>query len=62
MSFGWGVGDILAISGLAIKMYTAYKDAPDNYKHIADEVKSLHIVIKKATQHFDSSTLGYNSQ
>ena len=56
------MGDIVAISGLAIKVYTAYKDAPDNYRHIADEVKSPHIVIKKAAQHFDSSTLSNNSQ
>ena len=62
MSFGYGVGDIMAISGLAIKVYTAYKDAPDDYRHIADEVRSLHIVINKAAQHFDSSTLSNNSQ
>ena len=56
------MGDILAISGLAIKVYSAYKDAPDNYKHIADEVRSLHIIIKKAAQHFDSSTLSNDSR
>ena len=44
MSFGWGVGDIIAISGLGVKVYTAYKDAPDEYKHISDEV-SLRIII-----------------
>ena len=57
MSFGWGVGDILAISGLAVKVYTAYKDAPDNYKHISDEVKSLQIIIDNAARHFKSTTL-----
>ena len=56
MSFGYGVGDIMAISRLALKVYTAYKDAPDDYRNIADEVKSLHIIIEEATRHFDEST------
>ena len=62
MSFGWGVGDILAISGLAAKVYTAYKDAPNDYKHISDEVKSLQIIIDKAERHFKSTTLDNKSQ
>ena len=57
MSLGYGVGDITAISGLAIKVYTAYKDAPDDYRNISDEVESLHIVIKKAIKHFQDPTL-----
>ena len=61
MSFGYGVGDILAISGLAIKVYTAYKDAPDDFRNISDEVKSLHIIINKAAQHFESTTLSTSS-
>ena len=57
MSFGYGVGDVLAISGLAVKVYTAYKDAPDDYRNISDEVKSLDIIINNAAQHFKSTTL-----
>ena len=56
MSFGYGVGDIMAVSRLALKVYTAYKDAPDDYRNIADEVKSLHIIIEEAARHFDEST------
>ena len=56
MSFGYGVGDIIAVSRLALKVYTAYKDAPDDYRNISDEVKSLHIIIEEATRHFDEST------
>ena len=56
MSFGYGVGDIMAVSRLALKVYSAYKDAPDDYRNIADEVKSLHIIIEEATRHFDEST------
>ena len=57
MSFGYGVGDVMAISRLAFKVYTACKDAPDEYGNISDEVKSLHIVIDGAAQHFKSTTL-----
>ena len=57
MSLGCGVGDILAISQLAAKVYTAYKDAPSCYKDVAEEVKSLQIIIKKAAQHFQSTAL-----
>lgn len=62
MSFGWSVGDIIAISRLAAKVYTAYKDAPDDYRHISDEVKSLQIIIDKAAQHFESTTLSTNNR
>ena len=51
MSFGYGVGDIMAVSRLALKVYSAYKDAPDDYRNIADEVKSLHIIIER---HFET--------
>ena len=57
MSFGCGVGDVMAISRLAFKVYTACKDAPGEYGNISDEVKSLHIVIDSAAQHFKSTTL-----
>ena len=62
MSFGFCVGDIMAISGLALKVYTAYKDAPDDYRNIADEVDSLHIIIEEAAQHFESTTLSNKKQ
>ena len=61
MSFGYGV-DIMAISGLALKVYTAYKDAPDDYRNIADEAKSLHIIIEEAPRHFESTTLSNKKQ
>ena len=61
MSLGFGVGDIMVILGLARKVRAAYKDAPDDYTNISDEVKSLQIIIKKAVQHFESSTLSENN-
>lgn len=57
MSFGFSVGDILAISGLAFQVYTAYKDAPDDYKHISMEVKSLQAIVDEATKYFESTLL-----
>ena len=61
MSFGWGVGDIIAISRLAVKVYTAYKDAPGEYRHISDEVKSLQILIDKAAPYFENTSLNNSS-
>ena len=55
MSFGYGV-DVMAISRLAFKVYTTCKDAPDDYRDILDEVKSLHIIIDNAAQYFKSTT------
>ena len=57
MNFGFGAGDVISISKLAFKVYTAWKDAPEEYRNISDEVKSLHIVIESAEQHFESTTL-----
>lgn len=62
MSFGWSGGDIVAIVQLAARVCTAYKDAPSDYKKIANEVKSLHSLINKAAQHFKSTTLSDDDQ
>ena len=58
--FGWGVGDIATISALVSKVYTAYKDAPDNYRHISEEVRSLQILISKAARYVENPTLSDN--
>ena len=62
MSFGYGVGDIMAISRLAVKVYAAYKDAPGDYSNISDEVKSLDIIITDAAHLFESTTLSDNKR
>ena len=62
MNFGFGVGDILSISKLAVTVYTAYKDAPNDYKHVAEEVDSLQIMINNAAQHFKSTALSDNDR
>ena len=60
--FGWGVGDVISISRLAVEVYTAYKAAPDDYKHISVEVESLQIIINKAARHFESTTLNNDNR
>ena len=62
MSLGYGIGDFIAIFVLCAKVYTAYKDGPDSYKNIAEEVKSLQAIIKKAAQHLKSTTLSDNDR
>ena len=56
MSFGT-TGGLIAISGLAIRVHIAYKDAPDGYRYISEEVEVLQILIDKAAQHFKSTTI-----
>ena len=62
MSFGCSPGDIMALSQLAVKVFKAYQDAPSDYRNISDEVKSLHIIISKAAQHLESTTLSSSSR
>ena len=56
------MGNIVSISGLAVKVYTAYKDAPDDYRHISDEVGSLQIIINKAARYFEGTTIDDDTQ
>lgn len=45
MSFGFGVGDILAVTELAIKIRKRFADAPAKLQDISYEVKSLFVVL-----------------
>jgi hypothetical protein len=47
MSFGYGVGDVLAVATLAWNVYKICKDSPGVYKNVSSEVISLHIVLKE---------------
>ena len=53
-------GDIIATSGLAVRVYTAYKDAPDGYRHISEDVAALQVLIDKAALHLKSTTISNN--
>ena len=37
MSFGVGVGDIIAVTNIANKVRKRFVDAPDQFKAVADE-------------------------
>ena len=52
MSFGFGVGDFLTVSQLALRVYNAYKSAPDDFRNISDEINSLLNVVNKAQNQF----------
>ena len=53
--------DIIAISGLAIRVYTAYKDVPD-HRHISEDIAALQVLINKAGSHFKSTTISNDDQ
>ena len=55
--FGVGVGDVLAVSTLALKVYTAYKEAPNELRNISDEINSLRIMTEKGEQRLRNTTL-----
>ncbi|KAF8422444.1 hypothetical protein EV426DRAFT_670526 [Tirmania nivea] len=55
MSFGFGVGNFIAVSKLALRVYTAYKSAPDDFRNIFDEINSLHNVVNIAQSQFEGS-------
>lgn len=57
MGFGWSMGDMIAISGLTTRVYSAYKDAPDGYSNIADEAVVLQTLINKVAQHLKSTAI-----
>ena len=51
-----GIGDIIAISTLAVRVHIAFKDAPDDYRHILKEVATFQILIEKVARHVKSTT------
>ena len=50
------VHNIIAISGLVVRVYLAYKDVPV-YKHISEDIAALQVLIDKVSQHFKSTTI-----
>ena len=47
MSFGFGVGDFLAVGKLVWDVYRAYADAPEQFRNFSQEILSLHVVFGK---------------
>jgi ankyrin repeat protein len=45
MSFGFSVGDFLAVGNLCMKLYRSFKDVPDTFNEIGRELSSFYIVL-----------------
>ena len=50
MSFGYGVGDFIAVGTLAWNVYKSCKEAPESFGNISSEVLSLRAVLKEAEE------------
>ena len=50
MSFGYSVGDVLAVGQLCWKVYKKCKESPGNYAELASEVGALHNVVKETEE------------
>ena len=50
------VRNIIAISGLAVRVYISYKDSPD-YSFILEDIVALQALIDKVAQHFRSTNI-----
>src|SRR5690606_31553827 len=53
MSFGFGLGDLIAISKLAWVVFRACKESSDHFAHISAEVSSLHIVLLEIQEEYE---------
>jgi len=57
MGFGFSVGDFIAISALAMNIYSSCKNSSRSFKSITSEVNSLHIVLKKISEYLSEHSL-----
>lgn len=62
MSFGFGVGDFVAVGELCWKVYKRGKESPGNYKELADEVSGLYTVIKETEELLSLQGITKNQQ
>jgi len=62
MSFGYSVGDFLAVGQLAWNVYKSCRDAPESFKDISTEVLSLHAVLKEAEEILPSQPASPSTQ
>ena len=51
------VSDIIFVSGLAVRVHIAYKDAPDGYRRISEDAAALKVLIDKVAKHFKSMNI-----
>ena len=51
------VHDIIAITGLAVRVSIAYKDASNDYRYISEEVAALKLLVDRVAPHFKSTPM-----
>ncbi|CRK13231.1 hypothetical protein BN1708_002587 [Verticillium longisporum] len=56
MSFGVGIGDVVLVSGLAWKLFKAYKDASEDFKQVSTDLMSLHAVLRETEDYLQEHT------
>ena len=62
MGFGYSVGDFVVIGQLAWRIYKVCKDAPESFKNIAQEVLSLHAVLKELEETYSDANFSAAQQ
>ena len=62
MSFGFGLGDIIALSRLSWTIYQACKEAPSTFGQLSHEVLSLNAVLKETEEVYQDEDLGESRQ
>jgi hypothetical protein len=62
MSFGFGVGDFLAVGKLAWSVYKSCRDASESFGNISVEVLSLHAVLKEVEETLSDHQLTESKQ
>jgi hypothetical protein len=53
MSFGVGIGDIVAVSGMAWKLYKNCKESGEDFRRLTTELMSLHAVLAETKDYLD---------
>lgn len=62
MSFGFGVGDFIAVGTLAARLYAAYRDAPAEYSAIAQDLMSLHITLEQLSHDLSDQKITFSEK
>src|ERR1700761_8712511 len=53
MSFGYSIGDFVALSQLAWKVYHKCRDSPSEYRQLADDVRAVHTALDSVEAQFN---------
>lgn len=62
MSYGYAVGDVIAVSTLAWKLYRVCKDSSNDFKSISGEVASLHVLLKDLEENISDQSMNTSQQ